>query len=99
MTSIRSVNDRPWWATFVVNVGVPAAISLFLIYWVTGSLERRVTNMEQVGAQTLAMMNEASRSMHEFAMTQEQKELHRERLLRQICINTSKPETTALCGQ
>lgn len=99
MTPPADRNGRPWWATFVVNVGVPAAICLFLVYWLTATMHGRIAALERITGETLAMMNQASKSMHEFAVTQAQKEADRERLLRQICINTAKGDAAAQCGR
>lgn len=90
---------RPWWATFIVNVGVPAAIAMFVVWWLTHSLEHRVSNLEQVSGQTLSMMLDAGKSMHEFVLRSDQREILHDQVLRQICINTATPQTVALCSR
>jgi hypothetical protein len=97
--------QRPWWASFIQSVGVPAAIALFSVYWITYSLEHRVTNLERssailekVSGETLAIMKSAGESMHDFVVRNEQLETSRDVILRQICVNTSKPNTVGLCA-
>ena len=98
--------DRPWWAAFIVQVGVPAAIALGLVFWLTTRYETRLVRVEErqiavekMMSQTLSMMQSAAESMHEFAQRTEQQQLRRDIVLRQICVNTTRGIAAAVCSQ
>ena len=89
---------KPWWATFIEKVGIIAALTIFLVWFVVWDLRQRVTNLEKVTAQTLEIMTNAGNTMHEYAKEAQRERADRDRLLHQICVNTSKPGVVGLCG-
>ena len=38
--------DKPWWVDAVVKLGVPAAIALFLVWWLTSSVAASLSTIK-----------------------------------------------------
>lgn len=86
------MNDAPWWAKFVYYVGLPSAVALFLVWFVTFSLDGdikslhvRATELEKNQEQML----EAIR-LHTVDNSYYMKEITSMKIiLQQICINSA----------
>lgn len=85
MTKPRS-DDGPWFVSFILQVGVPAAIALFLV-WLTGlRLERTVAANAEVLKHMQQEMDSAQVVMARFADQNQENSDRQLRVLRQICV-------------
>jgi hypothetical protein len=69
----------PPWMNFVFRVGVPAAIAVFLVYRLTGAIEDRLRQMEEIQSTVIGQLSIHMRNS-DAAIG----------LARQLCVNTAK---------
>jgi len=84
----NDLSSSPWWVKAIVTVGVPSAIALYVVWFITGQLSTTVGLLQvgQAGLQESIRMHTAD-SSYIFKETQEMRQL-----LQQICANTAENE-------
>jgi hypothetical protein len=97
-------NGAPTWASpesvlkLVLQIGVPAAIAIFLVWVMASRLDTRIEAISEAVRESSATMQHASTSMSVFAHEQADIHLRSLQILRQTCLNTAKtPQQVELC--
>lgn len=77
--------QAPWWAKFTYTFGIPAAISIYLIWVLVGQVIAKVESVEET-----ARLHQAD-MVHTVKSNERQEVMlnHIYALLQQICVNTS----------
>lgn len=81
-----SDNGFPWWIKAITTIGVPSAIALFLVWFVTTQVRDNISNIRE----NLNLHAESSIKMMHASEYQDDK-LYR--LLQRICANSAKTNT------
>jgi hypothetical protein len=102
---VRALRGAPWWAQFVVKLGAGVAIGLYLVWFLTTRIDRKMDEISLSTRSAHEGMERANVTMGKFADSQlYHNEVERERLsalvaaVQQLCRNTSDtPRALAAC--
>lgn len=92
-------NAAPWWVTAAGVVGVPSAIALYLVYWLTGAAAREMTEHSSlIRTQMEAVRQDLTVSATDHAQIVDARLTSIMRMLQRICVNTaSSMDERAAC--
>ena len=84
----QPMSDAPWYVRAVAYIGVPSAIAVFLVYFLTNLFTTMTTRLEAIQSHTEAL--------GQYLKTETEQSWVTLSALQRICLNTSKTDSDRL---